>query len=467
MPETRPGKPTIVEEPVRADFRVAKQGGSAAASRPSSSTRPCAGSTSRPRTTSRRRRCSSGYTRHGVGDAGHPRPAVPARVGALQGEGLVHAIRSGSRSRVYPDRKHKSVPAAVFDLTLKPFANGRRAPLARRLVGAGRLHGHPERHPRQRPRPLVASNVEYKSGLSRGVAARSDRAASSRARPAARASASAAGGAATGRSSTTGRTRSDRRMKGILSSYRWRRRLAWIGGIVALVVGFVVAAFAAAEGQREAATASSRRAPKPAQTVANVVEAGAPHRGRPAGRQPNARRVRPDGRDAQGSGGRVGPRDAGDAERRHAASSGTAASCRCCRIPATISDHPTWNVLTAYPGDVTIDLLLQPRRGAKRGPIAFAVELKKAKQRRWLVDSMIPEQGFAPRRRSRTRARRRRPGAERSARAEGEAGPLWFIVPGALLALIALVPVLFLLNTWRTQPRDRTALPRRARPVAQ
>ena len=46
-------------------------------------------------------------------------------------------------------------------------------------------------------------------------------------------------------------------------------------------------------------------------------------------------------------------------------------------FPATIPDNPTWNVLTSYPGDVTIDLLLQPRRGAKRGPIAFAVELKR------------------------------------------------------------------------------------------
>jgi hypothetical protein len=53
--------------------------------------------------------------------------------------------------------------------------------------------------------------------------------------------------------------------------------------------------------------------------------------------------------------------------------------------------------LSAYPGDVTIDLLLQPRRTSKRGPIAFAVELKKqARTGRWLVDSMIPEQAFSP-----------------------------------------------------------------------
>ena len=46
-------------------------------------------------------------------------------------------------------------------------------------------------------------------------------------------------------------------------------------------------------------------------------------------------------------------------------------------FPARISDKPSWNLLSAYPGDVTIDLLLQPRPSSKRGPIAFAVELKK------------------------------------------------------------------------------------------
>jgi hypothetical protein len=114
--------------------------------------------------------------------------------------------------------------------------------------------------------------------------------------------------------------------------------------------------------------------------------------------------------------------------------------------PARIPDNPTWNVLTSYPGDLTIDLLLQPRRGSKRGPIAFAVELKRARAR-WLVDSMIPEQGFAP-----------TPSGGKSANGGGQEEPVsarasgnrWlFIVPGALLALIVLVPLVFLLNHWR------------------
>jgi hypothetical protein len=115
--------------------------------------------------------------------------------------------------------------------------------------------------------------------------------------------------------------------------------------------------------------------------------------------------------------------------------------------PAQISDHPSWNVLTAFRDDVTIDLLLQPRATSKRGPIAFAVELKREKRGgRWLVDSMIPEQSFAPSEPTRVR----QPGKVPNGVApKGKLSPLWFVVPGMLLALIVLVPILVLLNSWR------------------
>jgi hypothetical protein len=113
-------------------------------------------------------------------------------------------------------------------------------------------------------------------------------------------------------------------------------------------------------------------------------------------------------------------------------------------FPAKIGDRPTWNVLTSYPGDLTIDVLLQPKRGSKRGPIAFAVELKKAKQR-WLVDSMIPEQGFAPT----PSGKSAKSGGEEPA-ASTRPGNNWlYVVPGALLALIVVVPAFVLLNNWR------------------
>ena len=234
-------------------------------------------------------------------------------------------------------------------------------------------------------------------------------------------------------------------MKRILSSYRWRRRLAWIGGGIALGVGIVVAAFALPKdsgrhynleptGTEQAQTvenvvkqvrltAAEKRAVN--RTLVPFVRSGVTrkdpsavwHLATPAMRSGVSRR--------EWNGGELPVQP----------------------YPATIADNPTWNVLTSYPGDVTIDLVLQPPNGSKRGPIAFAVELKKAKQR-WLVDSMIPEQGFAP-----------SPSGGKSAKGGGgqeeqvgsrNSGNQWlYVVPGALLALIVIVPLVFLLNNWR------------------
>jgi hypothetical protein len=123
-------------------------------------------------------------------------------------------------------------------------------------------------------------------------------------------------------------------------------------------------------------------------------------------------------------------------------------------FPAKIADQPTWNILTSYPNDVTIDLLLQPKRGSNRGPIAFAVELKKKKAgARWLVDSMIPEQGFEA-----SPAPAKSGGKTKTGGGSAQAAPPvsthngnnWlYVVPGALLALIILVPAFVLANNWR------------------
>jgi hypothetical protein len=115
--------------------------------------------------------------------------------------------------------------------------------------------------------------------------------------------------------------------------------------------------------------------------------------------------------------------------------------------PAAISDHPTWNVLSSYPGDVSVDLVLQAKAGSKLGPIAFAVELKQPKKGgRWLVDSMIPEQVFSP---TPSAAPAKTTTVANGKQPSGALSPLWFVVPGVLLGLIALVPIAVLLNAWR------------------
>ena len=172
---------------------------------------------------------------------------------------------------LYPDRKHKSVPAAVFDLTLKPFANG---DAHRWLVDSWTPAGYtgiPSGILGSDRGPLAGEQHRVQERALARVAARSDQRLHRRNRVADRARPSAVGGAATGQSRTTARTRSDRRMRGILSSYRWRRRLAWIGAGIALVVGIVVAAFALPKdsGRHYNLEPTGTEA---AQTVANVVK---------------------------------------------------------------------------------------------------------------------------------------------------------------------------------------------------
>ena len=59
---------------------------------------------------------------------------------------------------------------------------------------------------------------------------------------------------------------------------------------------------------------------------------------------------------------------------------------------------------------------------------------------------MIPEQSFSPV----TPAKPGKPvSVPNGQQPKGALSTKWFIIPGALLALIALVPILVLLNNWR------------------
>jgi hypothetical protein len=234
-------------------------------------------------------------------------------------------------------------------------------------------------------------------------------------------------------------------MRGILQSYRWRRRFAWFGGFAVFFVGVVVAAILLPKdhGRRY------ERAPTgttPAQTVETVSE----HvRLTAADRRAVNRTLVAFVRSGVT---RADPAAAWDLATPAMHSASTRKEWNSGQLPvfpfpARIPDNPSWYVLSSFQGDLTIDVLLQPRPGSRRGPIAFAVELKQEKRDgRWLVDSMIPEQAFAPS----PPTKAQKPVAVPNGQGlKGTLRPLWFIVPGALLALIALVPILVLLNTWR------------------
>jgi hypothetical protein len=236
-------------------------------------------------------------------------------------------------------------------------------------------------------------------------------------------------------------------VQAILQSYRWRRRIAWTGISLVVVVAVVVLIVLLPKGSVEKhpgvrsgpvqdnsrvsrevrVTAAQRRAVN--ETLLAFIRTGVT-RNDPAAAWPL---VTP----AMRSGVSRADWNAGQIP--------------VTPYPARIPKRPDWTVLSSFEGDLTIDLLLQPKQGAKQGPIAFAVELKRSRDGRWLIDSMAPEHVFAPAEppSAAQKAPKPLPKNFKPAYARGRLSPLWFVIPGALLGLIVLVPLLVLLLSWR------------------
>jgi len=116
--------------------------------------------------------------------------------------------------------------------------------------------------------------------------------------------------------------------------------------------------------------------------------------------------------------------------------------------PVVVPKKLDWTIVTSYPGDLTLDLVLQPRRGSRRGAASFFVEMKR-RHGLWLVDSMYAEDVFgggpsAPKAAATTTA-----GEPLGPR--GRLSPLWIALPLGLLALVIVVPVGIGLLSWRRQ----------------
>jgi hypothetical protein len=125
--------------------------------------------------------------------------------------------------------------------------------------------------------------------------------------------------------------------------------------------------------------------------------------------------------------------------------------------PARGTRFHGWTVDLAQPGYVMVDLLLQPRRHTRQGPMIFTVELRRV-HGRWLVASFIPSASFA--------------GAERtgSMQAFADYGPLasknpkpkhvnrlFLIGPALVVLLIVALPVGIVLRSWRRNRRAERA----------
>lgn len=233
-------------------------------------------------------------------------------------------------------------------------------------------------------------------------------------------------------------------MREILRSYRWRRRLAWSGGGVALLIGLTILAIVLPKdhGRRFQLAPTGT---EPAETApATPVEARVTREQREAVNRTLAAFIR-------AGVTRDDPAAAWNLTTIAMRSGVTRAEWNSGELPvqpfpARVPKRLEWNIITSTSGDLVIDLLLQPRAGSKRGPIAFAVELKRAHDGRWLVDSMVPEHVFSP---IQSQPSKRTPGSATPSYLKGRLSPLWFVIPGALLGLAILVPLGFALANWR------------------
>lgn len=125
-------------------------------------------------------------------------------------------------------------------------------------------------------------------------------------------------------------------------------------------------------------------------------------------------------------------------------------------FPARPEEATGWYVVESFENDLLLDLVMHARPDTKRGAIAYQVELKRlgtGRDRRWLVESFIPERIYPPVAETRNRQAAPRPPTATGARLSA----YWFVVPGLLLSLIALVPLAASVVNWRRGVRAEKA----------
>jgi len=232
-----------------------------------------------------------------------------------------------------------------------------------------------------------------------------------------------------------------------LTSYRRRRRLAWAACTLLVVVGLVVAALTLPRS-------NGRRYLEPTGTQAPQTVAG------PGTQVPLTKAARREIGATLAAFVRTGvtrsdPTAAWDLVTPAMREGISRRDWNAGELPVVPLDaRPVtgWTVLSSSPGNVTVDLLVHPRRRTKEGAIAYAVDLKLARDGRWLVDSMVPEHVFAAEPARRKPLKPLPPGFKPS-QPQGALRPIWFLVPATLLGLAILVPLAFGVRTWLRQRR--------------
>ena len=235
-------------------------------------------------------------------------------------------------------------------------------------------------------------------------------------------------------------------MRDILRSYRWRRRLAWSGLFVAVLVAGIVVVLTLPEAEpptdRDLGGFTGRLVTVEEQTEVPVTSAER----RAVDRTLRAFIATAVTRDDPAASWNLVTRTMRTGVTRAEWNRG---DLPVVPYPVVVPKRLDWAPVASYPRDLTLDLVLQPKPRSGRPAVEFLVELKQAGDGRWLVDSMVPEDFFgSPGKPEKTKA------AQRNGKPLGPHGqldPLWIAVPLGLLALIVVVPVGIGVVTWRRQ----------------
>ena len=241
----------------------------------------------------------------------------------------------------------------------------------------------------------------------------------------------------------------------ILSSYRWRRRLVWAAVALVFVVALVLAILSLPKhGRRFTETFRN----EPSQVV--VSDKPVPVT-RAMRRQVNETLVR----FVATAVTRKDPVAAWDLSTGAMKRGTTRADWARGNLPvfpypAIPAQARGWTVVSSVKDDLVADLVLQPPRGSKRGPVEFNVELKavgKGPARRWLVDSFIAIRTYDTSSAQKPKPVKPLPANAKPNYPKGRLSPAWFLVPGVLLGLIVLIPLGIAIVNWRRGVRAARA----------
>lgn len=241
----------------------------------------------------------------------------------------------------------------------------------------------------------------------------------------------------------------------ILSSYRWRRRLVWAAVALVFVVALVLAILSLPKHGRRF-TETFRNEPSPVVVSDKPVPVTRAMR-----RQVNETLVRFVATAVM----RKDPVAAWDLSTRAMKRGTTRADWARGNLPvfpypAIPAQARGWTVVSSVKDDLVADLVLQPPRGSKRGPVEFNVELKavgKGPARRWLVDSFIAIRTYDTSSAQKPKPIKPLPANAKPNYPKGRLSPAWFLVPGVLLGLIVLIPLGIAIVNWRRGVRAARA----------